>query len=239
VSEKKSELQVEELKDVVREQIGKTLRELFSKEMDAYIQHLLEGEFYKELVFEMKKGLDDVYGTLNGLKGALNTGEDGQVLEVSTQEANAAFREASDQLESIVRATEQATGQIMDAAERGQERIEHMEKLIEKIDDPEIVKELREGYSVLNNEFLNIITGCSFQDITGQRIKKVVDAIKVMEDKLLTIMVSAGVKIKGKEEGRDLVEIEAEKEKAINLLKGPQEGVSQDNVDSLLADLGL
>ncbi len=239
MSEKKSELQVEELKDVVREQIGKTLRELFSKEMDAYIQHLLEGEFYKELVFEMKKGLDDVYGTLNGLKGALNTGEDGQVLEVSTQEANAAFREASDQLESIVRATEQATGQIMDAAERGQERIEHMEKLIEKIDDPEIVKELREGYSVLNNEFLNIITGCSFQDITGQRIKKVVDAIKVMEDKLLTIMVSAGVKIKGKEEGRDLVEIEAEKEKAINLLKGPQEGVSQDNVDSLLADLGL
>jgi chemotaxis protein CheZ len=92
---------------------------------------------------------------------------------------------------------------------------------------------------MVRSEINKGLSDCSFQDITGQRIKKVVEAIKAIEEELLDLLVSAGVKIKGKEQGKDSASIQADAQRTMHLLHGPQEGASQESVDSLLEDLGL
>ncbi len=221
------------LAETIRSAIDEALSRLFEEKMQAYIQQLLEGEFYKELTIELKEGLNEIYHSLANLRETIgNVGLD-------ADSANMVFQEASDQLDAILRATEKATGQIMDITEEFQGRLTAMSEVVEGLDDSLAKERLKELIAASSNDCLSIITACSFQDITGQRVKKVIDALHEIEEKLLEILVSAGVKIKAKKEGRDEMEIEQETRKAVDLLKGPQEGVDQSSVDELLAELGI
>ncbi|MBJ7417077.1 MAG: hypothetical protein JHC88_16770, partial [Niveispirillum sp.] len=76
------------------------------------------------------------------------------------------FMEASEQLSAVVRSTETATNSIISAAEE-----------IEDIVN-EVRSQLPEGYQNsrlkdLNDVTLRIFEACNFQDLTGQRISKV------------------------------------------------------------------
>jgi chemotaxis protein CheZ len=77
-----------------------------------------------------------------------------------------------------------------------------------------------------------IFTACSFQDITGQRITKVVRSLKFVEER-----VNALIGMWGRDElaatQAEAAPVDADKA----LLNGPQlagQGVSQDDVDRLL-----
>ena len=83
--------------------------------------------------------------------------------------------QATDELDAVVIATEDAAGKIMDAAEQ----IE----LIAKNVDNEQSKKLTEAITL-------IYEACSFQDITGQRILKVVQTLKHIEKKLEELFTS-------------------------------------------------
>lgn len=226
------DLIVEKLRQTLLEEISKSFSDVLDAKFDAYQKNLLEGKFYKDMVFEMKQGLNDVYSTLVDFKKALKE------LQSASQDSNSAFQEVSDQLDAIVRSTESATTEIMDLTEAIQQRISSISSLIASV-DPVIQDKVKEDLNNISNSLLSIFTACSFQDITGQRIKKVVAAVKNVEAKLLELLVSTGVKIKGRETGKDEKVIVEETKKAMDLLKGPQEKASQDNVDSLLAELGL
>jgi len=224
---------IEVLTRVLREELSDSLTKIFEEKMDGYIQSLLQGNFYKEMTFELRAGLDDIYRTLSDFKKALGS------FQESTRETNLAFQEASDQLEAILRATEQATEQIMDLTEQSQNRLSEMEKVVRSLPECGEKEKLLSFLDETSKDFLGIITACSFQDITGQRVKKVVDTIKEIDKKLLELLVSSGIKIKGREEGHDGVAVEKEANKAVELLQGPQENVSQESVDDLLSELGL
>lgn len=73
---------------------------------------------------------------------------------------------ATDELDAIVAATAVATGDILDAAEK-----------ISAIADAV-------GSSKLTDEVMRIFEACSFQDITGQRITKIVRTLKEIESKV-------------------------------------------------------
>lgn len=221
------------LVEVVRSAIDENLIRLFDQRMNGYIQRLLEGEFYKELTLELKEGINEIYQTLTQLRDAIGS------VGLDADSANMVFQEASDQLDAILRATEQATEQIMDITEGFQGRLSEMAQVVDGMEESPAKERLRQLISASSNDCLSIITACSFQDITGQRVKKVIDALREIEEKLLEILVSAGVKMKARKEGRDELEIEEEAKKAVDLLKGPQEGVDQSSVDDLLAELGL
>lgn len=83
--------------------------------------------------------------------------------------------QATDELDAVVIATEDAADKIMDAAEQ----IE----LIAKNVDNEESKKLTEAITL-------IYEACSFQDITGQRILKVVQTLKHIEQKLEELFTS-------------------------------------------------
>ena len=135
------------------------------------------------------------------------------------------FDSTGDQLDAIVKATEEATNTIMEAMESNEEAIG---KLREKISDPDQVA-LLDQIAANGNEVFN---ACSFQDITGQRVNKVVKSITYVEER-----VNALVNLWGKEQLAEVeVPVDREKTPDEQFLTGPQlagNGLSQDDIDNL------
>jgi chemotaxis regulatin CheY-phosphate phosphatase CheZ len=89
-------------------------------------------------------------------------------------DAKGTLSEASEELGSIVQATERATSDILAAAERIQEVAW---TLRERGTDSAIC-------DALDQRATDIYSVCSFQDLTGQRTRKVVDVLHFLEDRI-------------------------------------------------------
>ncbi|MDB5406951.1 MAG: uncharacterized protein JWL84_1863 [Rhodospirillales bacterium] len=131
---------------------------------------------------------------------------------------------ATGELDAIVTATERATGEILNAAERILELAGRLEKTPETkalIDD-------------IEGQGIEILTACSFQDITGQRTTKVVNTLHYLEKR-----VNSMIEIWGVEELKpSMIPDELhDKRPDAHLLNGPSSsGVSQQDVDALLSE---
>jgi chemotaxis regulatin CheY-phosphate phosphatase CheZ len=119
------------------------------------------------------------------------------------------------ELDAIVKSTEDATNGIMEAAEA-----------IMAIDSDDM-----EGYkAAVEAECMRIFEHCSFQDITGQRISKVVETLQHIENRIDALKDIWGV------DQRD-AHVEAPKDDDSHLLRGPAldgEGIDQTKVDELI-----
>ena len=132
---------------------------------------------------------------------------------------------AGDELDAIVEATAEATNGIMDATE-----------IVENV-----MSELEgEQAERLMDATTRIYEACSFQDITGQRITKVVKALHGIEEKVDALVAAFGDEIE-KYKKANPKEEDSGADKPItdeDLLEGPQlagDGKSQDEIDALLA----
>ena len=134
---------------------------------------------------------------------------------------------ASSELDAIVLDTETATNKIL----AGNEKIE---AAINKLntthhDDPD-VQAMTEDVAF---NVIEILEACNFQDITGQRITKVVNTLRYIEDRILAM-----ISIWGVDAFADLpVEVGDDgREGDDALMNGPalqNEGISQDDIDAL------
>lgn len=134
------------------------------------------------------------------------------------------FESMGDQLDAIVKATEKATNRIMAAMERNGDII----TTLRTESDMNKVRAHLDEMTTNNNE---VFEACSFQDITGQRVNKVVKSITYVEER-----VTALVDVWGKEELQKVVVEAKEKTEDEKLLAGPQDegkGLSQAEVDAL------
>jgi chemotaxis regulatin CheY-phosphate phosphatase CheZ len=125
---------------------------------------------------------------------------------------------AGQELDAIVQATESATNTIMEAAE---------EIMSGDPSDAETYK------AHVDDACMRIFEACSFQDITGQRISKVVETIEYVEERLDTLQKAWGPDV--------IEEPEAEPEQDADkaLLNGPAlegEGIGQTDVDAILGE---
>lgn len=132
------------------------------------------------------------------------------------------------ELDAIVKATEGATQDILEASERLEAHLSSVAALASE--DQEII----ETVDAANDQITQIMEACNFQDITGQRITKVVKTVRFIEDRILAM-----ISIWGADAFQDLP-IEAGDENAEHgdeaLLQGPQlgnEGISQAEIDAL------
>jgi len=135
---------------------------------------------------------------------------------------------ASDELDEIVAETADATNRIMDATETIQGAIGNLEGQTQE---------------TIFNASMQIFEACSFQDITGQRVTKVVKALKDIEEKVDSLINAFGDEIaeyKARQADEALAEdAQANIEDMTDdmLLQGPQlseEAMSQDEIDKLL-----
>lgn len=122
---------------------------------------------------------------------------------------------AGAELEAITRDTENATHNIMNAAEA----IMGMD-----VSDPKAYK------AAVDDEVMKIFEACSFQDITGQRVSKVVNVLKQIEERVGKLAATLGV------EDKDVELSEREKRARDLLLNGPAIGgpeTRQEAIDAM------
>lgn len=131
---------------------------------------------------------------------------------------------AADELDAIVAATEKATNSIMDATEQ-------IEGVMSELEGEQADR--------LMNATTMIFEACGFQDITGQRITKVVKALKDIEDKINALVQAFGSEIDKVKAAQPKKEKDEDKPMTDeDLLDGPQlanKAQTQEEVDALLA----
>ena len=131
---------------------------------------------------------------------------------------------AASQLTEVVRHTEEATNTIMDKSDA-------IMLLAGEITDADISAKLSE-------HALGILEACSFQDITGQRIKKVLNTLEQIELRIGRLVRLFGGKLP---ERLDIEDIDNGKRRPDeDLLNGPQlsnSKPSQDDIDKLFDTL--
>lgn len=130
------------------------------------------------------------------------------------------------QLETIVSATEDATNTIMSATDEIEEMVGRAKAMAPGD------TELQNLFDDMSNKLINIIEACSFQDLTGQRITKVIGTLRFIEQRVLAMIDIWGIEafqaVPVEESGRDIPEGED--------LSGPAmegEGLSQADIDAL------
>lgn len=143
-----------------------------------------------------------------------------QVSELSGDRIPAAGRE----LDAIVKATEGATNTIMGAAEA---------VLAADPSDPVAYK------AFVDENMFAIFEACSFQDITGQRVSKVVETLCCIERRVarFSAAIPESLELPGGLDVMTAEEISKAKRKEDMLLNGPAldgQGIDQDMVDALL-----
>lgn len=131
--------------------------------------------------------------------------------------------EAQDELDAIVKSTESSASKIMDAADQMMEL------------SGEMSGEQGDKLMALSSQ---IFEASSFQDLTGQRITKVIEVLHTLEHRLKTLADTIGDTYV---EDREEQVFDEETGEVVNpdlLTHGPQlegEGNNQDDIDALLA----
>lgn len=127
---------------------------------------------------------------------------------------------AGAELHAVVQHTAEATNLIMAVAE---------DVMAADTSDPAAYQ------AFVSDKMMEIFEACTFQDITGQRIKKVVDTLTHIEQRLERFASVMGV------EDAELEETLEDKRKRENLLNGPALNgpeVAQDDIDALFGNEG-
>jgi chemotaxis protein CheZ len=131
---------------------------------------------------------------------------------------------ATDELDAIVGATEEATNGILHA-------METLETLVGEM-PPELSEKVTAAVT-------QVYEACNFQDITGQRINRIVKTLKDIEERVDALVGAFGEEIaKYKQAHPDPVDDTPKKPTDADLLNGPQlpdEAAKQVEIDALLA----
>lgn len=134
------------------------------------------------------------------------------------------FATMSEQLDGVIEATKDASDSIMGAVEKNGEAVDKLRELIGDAEQIKLLDTIEDGHNA-------VFEACAFQDITGQRVTKIVKSIGYVEERVTTLR-----EIWGDDE-LDKIEVAVEElTEDEKLLNGPQsktEAISQDEIDKL------
>ncbi|AMK11871.1 MAG: protein phosphatase CheZ [Pseudodesulfovibrio sp.] len=237
---------VKELMDKVADQLVDSLKESISASVEKEIARhlskaLLEGEFYRRVNDDLQSGLKQIYQEVKAARGG--TEIKSITADIDPEEL---FSETSDQLDAVLRTTEKAAVEIIDIVEKLQDLQGSVATIVKGFESGGVTREDREKLKEINNtlgmDLSNIMISLSFQDLTGQRIKRIINSIRQIEQIVREVMLSTGLMIRQREvePEKDIDSLSQEaKTQATSKLQGPSEGANQGDVDDLLASLGL
>ncbi|MBN2140099.1 MAG: protein phosphatase CheZ [Desulfovibrionaceae bacterium] len=230
--ERISEKTAANLKQAIMASVEREISRNLSKAM-------LEGEFYRRVNEDLQKGLKDIYNEIKSVR------KGGGLVISSRESPDELFNKASDQLDAVLRTTEKAAFQIIDIVEKLQDLQSALGRIVKGFETGGVKKEDRLSLERINQtlgkDLMSIMAALSFQDLTGQRIKIIVEAMKKIERIVRQVFVSTGLMIKGREAEpqKDFESLEQEARTKASELYGPQLGSDQDEVDDMLSQLGL
>ena len=226
-------------------------------------------QFYKEISEEM---FNEIGKMARDLSISIKTPLDEDMKNVDISQAGVDLESAKGKLQNIVEMTEKATMEIMDISENIQEGCDEikknlteiqkinfigsLEKEAQKEEQEKLIAAIESTDKLIKNIIVNIsriLESLSFQDLSGQQIKKILSVLSSVQVQLLSMLVTFGVKLKKKEvyeglalgEKEDLVHQEVNKMKSKvsdEVWEAEEEGegpLNQEAVDDLLAELGF
>ncbi len=170
-----------------------------------------QSDLYKEVGKVARK----LHDSLKSFREAL----DPRIKELATEQ----MPRAVDQLQMVINKTEEAANKTMEIVEKYILKMDDLANHIRELQGPEeSVKFLKEFKNTLEDDLTEILTTQSFQDLTGQVLKKVINLVGDLEVELLKLITTFGLKL----EEKKTVPKEVEK-------------VSQEDVDELLKEFGF
>ena len=200
-----------------------SVKEMFGEKVDGVHGH--SSQLYHEL--------GELAKFINGAKKEL------QEVKASNI-ADEHLPNATNHLDAIVQMTEQATSRIMDECDQItnfhndlKERLLAAEPPI----DPNTLMGVDDALTQAQASLTYIFEACNFQDITVQRIQKVVKALQEIERQVLRMVVVFGL-VENQSKLDEATKAELNEDAA--LLQGPQlagQGLEQDDIDAILAKL--
>lgn len=245
------------IQDVTQKVVGSLdtiLIEAVQKEVSTVLSQSLsralkDGAFFRKVNDDMREGLEKIYREINEAKKEA-------AKDLQPAETNELISQASDQLDAILQSTEDAAVAIMDIVEEHQKRVINVGEVLQQLRTGGASKENVDRLIELNarnqSDLMEIMTALSFQDLTGQRIKKIINALQRIEEIVFNVYMSTGLKVRARDQEpeRDETEIEKETEQKMEALEkgktvkgskleGPANATNQEDVDDLLAQLGL
>jgi len=128
----------------------------------------------------------------------------------------------NNQLDAIIEASEDATNRILSSAETIEEGLQHVQTNATEEDEISALE-------ALGDEVIKIFEACNFQDLTGQRITKVIETLKYVEERVDNMISMLG------DDSAFVNLVEPEEVEDVGM-HGPQregEGISQSEIDSL------
>jgi chemotaxis protein CheZ len=198
-----------------------------------------EGDFYREINIALR-------GELARLADYINkTRENLQLLDPPLRESLKKIPSASYQLTDIFTATEEATHKILSLTEGLLDDQSHFTSLIGELQtiignasnngEPTSLLDQMKNINLTNEtRLIEIMTTLSFQDITGQKIKKIIELIDEVETKILGIIVAFGLNPDRDEDAN----ADQKASEWLNKLKesSGSNATKQDLVDQILAE---
>lgn len=242
---KSDDRQLDEFIEALTEQVAVSAGEIITSTVRQELKTTLpkalkEGEFFRKINQDMRKGLEDIYREIKSVKNM-----NGVPAAEAPRETDKLLSEATDQLDEIMRSTEEATVRIMDIVEKHQEMIIKSGELLRTFRSggatKEAVNKLLDLQEMHESDLTEIMTTLSFQDLTGQRIKRIVEALKHIEAIVFNVYMSTGLieKARDQQPEKNMDELKQETQERVTKLQGPQSDASQSDVDDLLSQLGL
>lgn len=181
---------------------------------DEAIQNIVK-RGQSDLFREIGKITRKLHDSIKHFKDAI----DPKLKDIAANEMTSAI----DRLQFVIEKTEEAANKTMGIVEKYIVKTDEFGSHVRRIEAPEDSRNYLNAFrNALEDDLTEIITTQSFQDITGQTIKKVIKLVGEVEDELVKLISTFGVKIDSE------VRTAAKSEK-----------VSQEDVDDLLKEFGF
>lgn len=209
--------------------------------------------FFRNIAYEMTGDIKELAFLIVNFRKELKS----RICPEITELAERHIPQAADQLEGVIETTETAANRIMDNLEIMQSNAEKMQAVVEALEKrqagpsgnprtvaflssiPGSLQPLVETYlSLISDTFVQM----SFQDLTGQRIKRIMALVGQMEDRLKKMIFSFGFRLSEHEKKTSfkLAGFNAASNEQFPELAGPQrsgDGLGQSDIDELLLRL--
>jgi len=149
-----------------------------------------------------------------------------EIARLNKGDPDSNFKNMSDHLDAIIQHTDSATHAILQNLEEISDLVGKIQEKVNDADTDALCDQAMERTT-------NAMESCTFQDITGQRVTKIIRSMQFVEERVVAMVELMG---------RDSVEKEASslepEETKDPLLNGPQlpgAAISQDDIDKLFA----
>jgi chemotaxis protein CheZ len=231
---------VEKLADCIVKKIEPSIKEVVQRTVHEEVvaalkKALRDSEFYKGLSDDVIEGIGKIYHEIFSTKREIK----GDEYLLTVHNNLELIGESQSILDNVFSITEASTLKIMDVVELIQNNLEKAKAVAEQLGNTD---KLQAVFREIDRRLMEILTLLGFQDVTGQKIKKLVESLKKVEEIAFEIYISSEVFRRARAEGfeRSYEELREEVKKQVELMKKKKtEIVDQNAIDELLESLDL